>query len=139
MNGPRTKPSNIDYVRHFRCPKCRGGVVKIEDGYKCSLCKWKVMLVRNKATVPQRVWRFLDYRKSIIGAILVAGGFITSAFVPPIGEGIKWLGYATLGGGLAHKGVKGYKSVKSTGGEKVWWETLIYIIIDIIKQFKKAR
>jgi len=136
MNGPRTRPTNYE-LKHVRCPKCRAGIEAIENGYKCKACKWTVKSEALGTTFPQRAWMWLDFKKVYIGGAVTAIGSIVQKFEPALGTLLTVLGGALAGVGIGHKAIKGYETVKGESGK--WWEIVLKILLEILKQFKKVR
>jgi len=95
-----------------------------------------------RATFFQKAWAWLNYRKFYIGGGVLAVGWICTLINPAIGEALKVAGYTIAGGGILHKGIKAtgkFLKKKKEKGEVEWWEAVIMVIIEIIKQFKNKK
>ncbi len=93
-----------------------------------------------------KLWMKLNYKKAYIGLGLMASGKLLQGigllglpFLVPIGEGVFYTGSAVLGGGVLHKVFKAEKEVKGKTDGNPWWERLLFLLIETLKQFKKAR
>ena len=144
---PEWMKKTSDAILEARCVRCNSPLEAIEGGYKCSNCGWQVVAKNPHVSKWNKFVVKLNNNKSIIGGGLVAIGFLSSLILQPLGQGIKWIGYTVLGsgavtaiGGVGHKIFKANNKVKlENGGEKKWWEILLLILSEIIKQLQKRR
>ena len=93
-----------------------------------------------------KLWMKINGKKSYIGlGVMALGkliqgiGLLGLPFLVPLGEAAFYTGSAIFGGGVLHKVFKVSKETKQATSGKPWWERLILLLIEILKQFKERR
>ena len=128
-------------IREYACPKCGGRTRDIPNGYECLKCGRRVVRKTARTTRVQRIWLWLNNKKTAIGGTITVIGLISSIWIGPLSKIITSLGGLIAAGGGIHKILKGVNGVKIKIGKdkKKWWEWIILVLVEIINQLSQKK